>query len=77
MCLAIPGEVIDIREENGLRFGKVRFGGITREVCLSYVPEAKVGDYVIVHAGFAINTVNEAEAKATLELAGDLVDEVP
>lgn len=77
MCLAIPGEIIDIREENSLRFGKVRFGGITREVCLSYVPEAKVGDYVIVHAGFAINTVNEAEAKATLELAGDLVDEVP
>jgi len=77
MCLAIPGEIIDIREENALRFGKVRFGGITREVCLSYVPEAQVGDYVIVHAGFAINTVNEAEAKATLELAGDLVDEVP
>ena len=77
MCLGIPGEILEIHEENGLRFGKVRFGGAVREVCLAYVPEAKVGEYVIVHAGFAINTIDEAEAQATLAAAGDLVDEIP
>jgi len=76
MCLGIPGEIVEIWEEGGLRNGKVRFGGIFREVCLSYVPEAKPGDYVIVHAGFAINTIDEEEAKATLAAAGDLVDEM-
>ncbi|NIM06444.1 MAG: HypC/HybG/HupF family hydrogenase formation chaperone [Armatimonadetes bacterium] len=77
MCLGIPGEIIEIWEEGGLRNGKARFGGIVREVCLSYVPEAQVGDYVIVHAGFAISTIDEEEAKATLAAAGDLVDEIP
>jgi hydrogenase expression/formation protein HypC len=77
MCLGIPGEILEIWEEGGLRSGKVRFGGIVREVCLSYVPEGKVGNYVIVHAGFAISTVDEEEAKATLAAAGDMVDEIP
>lgn len=77
MCLGIPGEILEIQEENSLRFGKVRFGGAVREVCLAYVPEAKVGEYVIVHAGFAINVIDEEEAQATLAAAGDLVDEIP
>lgn len=63
MCLAIPGKVIQIIEEDPLmRMGRVSFGGIIKEVNLSYVPEAKIGDYVIVHVGFAISQVDEAEA---------------
>jgi len=72
MCLAIPGEIVEIREEGGLRNGKVRFGGIAREICLAYVPEAKVGDYVLAHAGFAITIVDEEEARATLALFENL-----
>jgi len=72
MCLAIPGEIVEIREEGALRNGKVRFGGIAREICLAYVPEAKVGDYVLAHAGFAITIVDEEEARATLALFEEL-----
>lgn len=68
MCLAIPGELIETRETGGLRIGKVRFGGITRDTCLAFVPEAGPGDYVLVHAGFAISRINEAEAARTLAL---------
>jgi hydrogenase expression/formation protein HypC len=64
MCLGIPGEVIEIRAGDlGLAMGTVRFGGAEREVCLAYVPEAQVGDYVIVHAGMAISKVSEEEAR--------------
>ena len=63
MCLGIPGEIIEIRGDDlGVRMGTVRFGGAEREVCLAYVPEAGVGDYVIVHVGVAISQVSEAEA---------------
>jgi len=68
MCLGIPGKITDIYEANGLQMGKVDFGGVTKEVCLAYVPEAKVGDYMIIHVGFALNLLNEAEALETLEL---------
>jgi len=68
MCLAIPGELVELAEKEGLRFGKVRFGGISREVCLEYQPDAKVGDFVLVHVGFAISTLNRAEAERTLEV---------
>jgi hydrogenase expression/formation protein HypC len=68
MCLAVPGEVIEITDHDPLtRSGRVRFGGIVKDVNLAYVPEAKVGDWVIVHVGFAISVLNEAEAERTLE----------
>ncbi len=62
MCLGIPGKILSV-EEGDLRTGKVAFGGIVKEICLAYVPEADVGDYVIVHVGFAISRVDEAEAE--------------
>jgi hydrogenase expression/formation protein HypC len=63
MCLAIPGKIERITDEGPfVRTGKVNFGGVRKEVSLAYVPEAKVGDYVIVHVGFAISIVDEAEA---------------
>lgn len=68
MCLGIPGKIIDIYEQAGLRMGRVDFGGVIREACLAYVPEAQVGDYTIVHVGFALNIIDEAEAHKTLEL---------
>ena len=78
MCLGIPGKVIEVRDEGGLPMGRVDFGGVRKEACLAYVPEVKVGDYVIVHVGFAISTVDEDEALRTLELLdqmGDLVQQ--
>ena len=68
MCLGIPGKIIDIYEANGLQMGKVDFGGVKKEICLAYVPEAKLGDYTVVHVGFALNILDEAEALETLEL---------
>ena len=68
MCLAIPGRIVGSEELDGLRIGRVDFGGITRQVYLDFVPEAVTGDYVIVHVGFAISRVDEEEAKRTLEL---------
>ncbi|MGD2177853.1 MAG: HypC/HybG/HupF family hydrogenase formation chaperone [Anaerolineae bacterium] len=68
MCLGIPGWIVEKHEGGLMRMGKVDFGGITREICLAYVPEADVGDYVIVHAGFAISRVDEEEAHETLAL---------
>ncbi len=78
MCLGIPGKVIEIRDDAGLRMGRVDFGGVRKEACLSYVPEVKLGDYVVVHVGFAISRVDEEEALRTLELLeqmGDLVQQ--
>lgn len=63
MCLAVPGRVVDIYQQDELPMGKVEFGGILKEVCLAYTPEVQVGDYVIVHVGFAISRVDEAEAQ--------------
>jgi hydrogenase expression/formation protein HypC len=68
MCLGIPGKIIEIYETNGLLMGKIDFNGVTRECCLAYVPEAKVGDYAIIHAGFALNLLDEKEAQETLDL---------
>ncbi|MDR3774696.1 MAG: HypC/HybG/HupF family hydrogenase formation chaperone [Terracidiphilus sp.] len=66
MCLAIPGKVIEIAEENGLRMGRVDFGGVVKRVCLDYVPNVEVGDYTIVHVGFALQKIDEEEAQKTL-----------
>jgi hydrogenase expression/formation protein HypC len=67
MCLAIPGKIVSIAGEDFARGARVNFGGILTEVSLAYVPEAEVGDYVIVHAGFAISVLDEAEAVRTCE----------
>jgi hydrogenase expression/formation protein HypC len=79
MCLAIPGKIITHEVQNGIRVGRVQFGGITRETCLDFVPEAVVGDYVIVHVGFAIACVDREEAERSyeaLESMGLLKDEL-
>ncbi len=79
MCLAIPGKIITNEVQNGIRVGRVQFGGITRETCLDFVPEAAVGDYVIVHVGFAISLVDREEAERSyeaLESMGLLKDEL-
>ena len=68
MCLGVPGKIVEIEEKNGLKMAKVDFGGIFREACLDYVPEAKVGEYCVIHVGFAISILSEAEAMETLEL---------
>jgi hydrogenase expression/formation protein HypC len=68
MCLGIPGKITEMYEANGLRMGKVDFGGVIKEVCLSYVPEAQIGDYAVIHVGFALNLLNEDEALETLDL---------
>lgn len=63
MCLGIPGKLTEVYERDNLPMGKVEFGGIRKEVCLAYTPEANIGEYVLVHVGFAISRIDEAEAK--------------
>jgi hydrogenase expression/formation protein HypC len=74
MCLGIPGKIIDIYESNGLNMGKIDFDGVVREACLAYVPEAQVGDYTIIHVGFALNVISEEEALETLDLLRQIAD---
>jgi hydrogenase expression/formation protein HypC len=80
MCLAVPGKVIEINTSVQPAMGKASFGGIKKEICLELVPEVKLGDYVIVHVGFALSVVDEEEALETLsilEQMGELEDESP
>jgi len=72
MCLAVPGQVKDIYESMGTRMGRVNFGGIVKEVCLAYLPDIAVGDYTIVHVGFAIARVDEELARRSLETFRDM-----
>lgn len=76
MCLGVPGQIVEVRDDGtGMTMGKVSFGGITKDVCLAYVPEAATGDYVVVHVGFAISTIDEEEAQEVfrfLEEMGEL-----
>ncbi len=67
MCLAIPGKVEAVSTEGAVRMGRVNFGGVVKSVCLEYVPEVEVGDYTIVHVGFAIAKIDEESAQKTLE----------
>jgi len=67
MCLAIPGRIVELHDGKGVRMSKVDFGGITREACLEYIPDARPGDYVLVHVGFAISKVDEEEAARTYQ----------
>lgn len=79
MCLAIPGQIIEVQEAGGLRWARVQFGGIVRQVSLDFVPEAGKGDYVMVHVGFAISQVDRIEAERTYKLLqemGNLEDEL-
>lgn len=74
MCLGVPGKILEIYESESLKMGKVDFGGVVREACLEYVPQARVGDYAVVHVGFAISLVSEEEAQATLEMLREIID---
>ncbi len=68
MCLGIPGKIVEKFEVDGRQMGKVDFGGVVKEACLDFVPEAQVGQYCIIHVGFALNILDEKEAMETLEL---------
>lgn len=68
MCLGVPGKIVERYEKGRLQMAKVDFGGVFREACLTYVPEAKVGEYCIIHVGFAISLLSESEAMETLDL---------
>src|SRR6516165_3334977 len=73
MCLAIPGKLIEVTENpQGVRMGKANFGGIVKQVCLEYTPEANAGDYVLVHVGFALSKVDEDEAARTYQLLEEM-----
>jgi hydrogenase expression/formation protein HypC len=74
MCLGIPGKIVEVYKKNGLRMGKIDFGGVSREACLAYVPEATLGDYTIVHVGFAISKLSETEAEETLSYLREIDD---
>ncbi|MET7779243.1 HypC/HybG/HupF family hydrogenase formation chaperone [Streptomyces sp. NPDC005388] len=72
MCLAVPGRVLDIEERDGTRMANVDFGGVVKEVCLEYLPDLQVGEYAIVHVGFALQRLDEESAKQTLDLFATL-----
>jgi hydrogenase expression/formation protein HypC len=79
VCLGVPGRILEVRDERGTKMATVDFGGVTKAICLAYVPDAEVGEYTIVHAGFAIARLDEASAEETLALmrsAGMLDDEL-
>lgn len=72
MCLGVPGKIVEIYNDKGLRMCKVDFGGVVREACIETLPEAQVGDYTIIHAGFAINLLSQEEAQSTLDALREL-----
>ncbi len=72
MCLAVPGKVVEITGEGELRMGKVDFSGVQRQACLAYVPEVTLGDYVLVHVGFAISRIDEQQAQETLAALSEI-----
>jgi hydrogenase expression/formation protein HypC len=72
MCLGIPGKILEISEATGIKMGKVDFGGVIKDVCLAYLPDSDIGDYAIVHVGFAITKLDEESAKESLALFVEL-----
>jgi hydrogenase expression/formation protein HypC len=74
MCLGIPGKIISMYEDHGTKMAKVDFGGVTREVCIEVIPEAKPGDWTIIHAGFALNLLSEEEAQETLDILQQMAE---
>jgi hydrogenase expression/formation protein HypC len=74
MCLGVPGKIVDIYEKQGLRMATVDFSGVQQEACLAYVPEAEVGEYVIIHVGFALSVLSEEEAQESLDLLRQILE---
>ena len=74
MCLGIPGKIIEIEDTNGVKMAKIDFGGVIRSACIEAIPEVKVGDYTIIHAGFALNILSEEDALETLSLLQEIAD---
>ena len=74
MCLGVPGKIVEIYPKENMRMCKIDFGGTTREACLDFIPEAKVGDYTLIHVGFAISLLSEEEAMETLALLQEIAD---
>lgn len=72
MCLGVPGKIVDIYEQHGTRMGKIDFDGIVKEACLAYLPDIEIGDYTIIHVGFAITKLDEKSAQETLAMFRDL-----
>jgi hydrogenase expression/formation protein HypC len=72
MCLAVPGQIIEVRDDRGTRMATIDFDGIRKEICLAYLPDIDVGDYAIVHVGFAISKIDEASALETLAMFKEL-----
>ncbi len=75
MCLAVPGKVVELSQSKGLKMGRIDYGGTYNSVCLEYLPEAEVGQYVLVHAGFGISIVDEKEARITLALFDEMTQQ--
>ena len=76
MCLAVPGKIIAIDDKEEMKMAKVNFGGVIKEVCLDWIENPKIGEYVLVHVGFAINKIDEEDAKETIELLREM-GEIP
>lgn len=74
MCLGVPGKIVEIYEANGLKMGKIDFGGVMREACLEYVPDAQIGEYTVIHVGFAISQLSEEQAQETLALLREIAN---
>ncbi len=74
MCLAVPGKILEIYEKQGLSMAKVDFSGVTREACIEHVPEAQIGDYAIIHVGFAISLLSEEEAQQSIDLLREILE---
>ncbi len=74
MCLGIPGKITEIYEKDSLKMAKIDFGGVVKEACLAYTPEAKVGEYALIHVGFAISLMDEEEARETLKLIKEVAE---
>ena len=74
MCLGVPGKIIEIYEKEGLRMAKVDFSGVTREACIEHVPEAEIGNYAIIHVGFAISLLSEEEAQESIDLLREILE---
>ncbi len=72
MCLAVPGRIVEIRDERGTKMATIDFDGITKDICLAYLPDIEVGDYAIVHVGFSISKIDEQSAKETLAMFDEL-----
>lgn len=74
MCLGIPGKILSIYEDHGTKMAKIDFGGVSQDACIEVIPDAKPGDWTIIHAGFALNLLSEEEAQETLEILQEMAE---